>query len=134
MEGSKIIGGSFVQPNTYPWFTMLLYEREGTYSKQGCGGMLVSPEFVLTAAHCIDDPFRLGGAVKIGAFSPPYTETNNGGQYMEFRTVRETFVHPNYDDSSYSNDFALLHLTTPSLISPVAMDSIGLSETYESGK
>ncbi len=70
-EDNRIIGGTNVVANTYPWFTMLLYMSGTTENEQGCGGMLVSPEWVLTAAHCIDNAMRRNGAVRIGALKSP---------------------------------------------------------------
>ena len=47
----RIIGGSNVGPETYPWFA------RGTYNNHknwwGCAGSLVTPEFVLSAGKSI---------------------------------------------------------------------------------
>ena len=60
--GQRIVGGSYVKANTYPWFTMLGFNYFFSFWRQGCGGALVSPEWVLTAAHCINDNIRNNGA------------------------------------------------------------------------
>lgn len=43
--GSEIINGKEVDTNSLPFMTLLM---EG----QICGGTLISPQWVLTAAHC----------------------------------------------------------------------------------
>ena len=54
----RIVGGVDAPKDMYPWFA------RGTWI--GCGGMLVTPEFVLSAAHCmVGNP--LSGGWKIGA-------------------------------------------------------------------
>jgi hypothetical protein len=46
---SRIVGGQQAQPGEWPWQVALL---RGTF--QFCGGSLVSNQYVITAAHCID--------------------------------------------------------------------------------
>ena len=55
---TRIIGGTDVAANTYPWFAQGL---DSTNSR-GCGGMLIAPEYVLSAAHCGSDwtSFEIG--------------------------------------------------------------------------
>jgi secreted trypsin-like serine protease len=53
--GVRIVGGSGTQPGDWPWLAMLMSKDvNGTY-RQYCGGTLIYPNVVLTAAHCVVD-------------------------------------------------------------------------------
>lgn len=58
---SRIVGGTFVTPGTYLWFTSLRYTtNKGAERARGCGRMLVSPEWVLTAGvHLYSEGYAL---------------------------------------------------------------------------
>ncbi len=131
---NRIVGGTFVPVGTYPWFTLLSYKLGSLEYEQGCGGILVSPEWVLTAAHCIDYNMRNSGAVRVGALSFPFSEGNNGGQNVEYFNVISAKRHPDYNARTTQNDFGLLHLDGSSTITPVPMDSNNLSESYSTGE
>ena len=49
---SRVIGGSNASPNSWPWQVVLLAD-----GRPGCGGSIVSPEFIVTAAHCVVDQY-----------------------------------------------------------------------------
>ena len=61
----RIIGGSDAGDGEYPWFAMALWGDSDNNQWGACGGMLVAPEYVLTAAHCNDyDAYRIGALCK----------------------------------------------------------------------
>jgi len=104
----RIIGGVKTVKNFAPWFVGLLDSTVlNNWNAQFCGGTLIHPEWVVTAAHCV-----LDGAnnqlntnaldVLIGTHS-----LFEGGERIG---VDKIIVHPRFDKASLKNDIALLHL------------------------
>ena len=52
--GTRIVGGIVAKPGAWPWQAAMLWAKGYDKGKQFCGGSLVDPEWVLTAAHCFD--------------------------------------------------------------------------------
>jgi len=48
---ARIVGGTEAPINSWPWQAMLR-RKDGT---QFCGGTLIDPLWIVTAAHCIED-------------------------------------------------------------------------------
>lgn len=106
----EIVGGKPAPEGRYPWMVpLLLSDVADNYEAQWCGGSLVSPTKVLTAAHCVGLQFD----ILVGS------QDLSNGQGRRVR-VASTARHPQYDRLTNSYDLAVLTLAEPVLeVTPV---------------
>lgn len=105
--GPRIVGGGPAPAGAYPWMAALLDKDEpDIYKAQYCGGVLVHPYWVLTAAHCVDDVLARDVQVLVGA-----TDLKAAG--LTRIDVLEIVLHPRYLAATHDNDAALLLLAQP---------------------
>lgn len=94
-----------------------IHQRSGDRISSGpfCSGTLITPEVVITAAHCLDT--AKGG--KSFRTASPDTVAVYFGDGVIFDDspivfpVSETLIHPGYDRSGLLNDIALMRLAIP---------------------
>ncbi len=115
----RIIGGQESRPDAWPWMAALIYPSTGNDAMDAmCGGSLIRPDWVLTAAHCLYNS-------NTGQYEPDQVIdvvlnrndlTGTGGEKIR---VKRKVVHPDYDWFENDADIALLELETASTQTPV---------------
>ncbi|MBL8575449.1 MAG: serine protease [Hyphomicrobiaceae bacterium] len=111
-ERGKVVGGVAAPKAAYPFQVSMIIadtpvgkEGEGHY----CGGSLIAPTWVLTAAHCVfdleSDPLTLLPAKGTHV----YVGSNNFTKGDRVR-VKRVVGHSKFDPDTMDNDIALLEL------------------------
>ena len=116
-QSAKIMGGVEALPGAWPWIAALLKSNQpDTYQAQFCSGTLIEKNWVLTAAHCIDDLSTKDIQVAVGAYNLDF--------FTGIRTpVKRIIIHSRYDRLTLHNDIALIELSYPSNIKPITLFS-----------
>ncbi|KAB0384916.1 hypothetical protein FD755_006833 [Muntiacus reevesi] len=107
---TRIIGGQECERHSQPWQVAIYH-----FSKFQCGGVLVAPQWVLTAAHCKSNNYQ----VWLGRHNLFEDEDS-----AQFALVSEAFPNPGFNLSllenhirqpgeDYSHDLMLLRLQEP---------------------
>jgi len=114
--GPDIVGGRESSPGAWPWQAALVRASyEDAYDGQFCGGSLIAPEWVLTAAHCVANT---GDPAKIEVVLGRHRLSSDKGERI---AVDMILVHPAYYAEQIENDIALLRLSEPSEQTPIAL-------------
>jgi V8-like Glu-specific endopeptidase len=108
-----IVGGEEALPGAWPFQVAVIRANGDTYDDQFCGGVLATPRWVITAAHCVEG--RSAQAIEIVAGIHNLTSPDPGYQRLAVAEIR---IHPDYDAWTEDSDIALLHLATAAAFRP----------------
>lgn len=117
---SRIVGGTTVtSKGMWPWQVSLQISR-----KHLCGGSVITPYWILTAAHCVD---KYSDARQWTVFAGYLTQSEM--LYTTGNSVGRIVMHK-FDSKTNENDVALMKLNSPlrmtSNVRPVCLPSAGM--------
>lgn len=126
--GKQVIGGVDADINEIPFMGALVWNEESDNAQQFCTCTAISPYWVLTAAHCLDDITSLN-EFKLVFGTPDLTDLEAGLVFYP----KTFFLHPDHSklyDDKYG-DLALIQLSTPlpDWITPIALNGLESLET-----
>jgi secreted trypsin-like serine protease len=123
VPAGAVVGGKPVPPGKFGYVADVLIAGSG----DGCSGVLIAPDWVVTAGHCAaitglisegllpTPPALPPGAFKV-ILGTPFADGKGG----EIHTVSKVIVDPSYLVSNgVGNDATLLKLTVPSKVKPM---------------
>jgi len=99
-EGQRIVGGVEARPGSHPWIVSLQMGES-----HFCGGTLIAPNVVITAAHCVAD----GNPDRIVAGAHDHYRPSNVQVSRPARVV----AHQGYNADTTMHDIAVITLAKP---------------------
>lgn len=104
-NGTRVIGGLPCTPRSQPWQVALFKDM-----RLRCGGTLVHPQWVLSAAHCYAQGLMM---VRLGEYNLGSLDGTE-----QFRLASRLVLHPRYNHTTKEHDLMLVQLHRPANLGP----------------
>ncbi|CAF4155148.1 unnamed protein product, partial [Rotaria sordida] len=106
---SRIVGGEAASNNAWGWIISLQESGEHT-----CGASLLTSEYAVTAAHCVENSISNISTLSILAGTNDLNDTSI--RSIQRRSIINVTMHPDYDKLNILNDIAIIKFS-PLIIS-----------------
>ncbi|MFI6685980.1 serine protease [Streptomyces sp. NPDC050485] len=132
---SVVIGGQPVKIADSPWVVAISSRDRfgGTRGGQFCGGAVVSPTKVLTAAHCLRRDVLGGDVSQVRDLKVIAGRTDLRSAAGQEIVVSSAWINPGYDPGSNAGDLAVLTLASPLPASSVIATAGAADPGYQAG-
>jgi secreted trypsin-like serine protease len=135
---SRIVGGSEVPLNRYPYMVSVTSGSAYSNQKHICGGALIAPDVVLCAAHCAEKATYVQIGKHFTDLAQNYSldevkkkESKGKSETIELEVflITEKIIHPDYTEGHFQPDLALFLLFGASEATPVKLHRSNVLET-----
>ena len=112
---TKIVGGESARSQTWGWAVSI---RRRSTNSHFCVGSIISAQHVLTAAHCVVGLTSSSILVYVGSIYLSLT--------VQVRDVAAIHSHPSYNPTTFTDDIAILKVSSPFVLSQLGVDMVCL--------
>ena len=110
-----VVGGREATAADNPAMAGLVRRGQSAADSVFCGGTVISPTAIVTAAHCLE------GGVKASQIDVVTGGVRLTDPALQRVAVAQVIVHPAYDQARILHDVAVLLLASPVSVAPVAL-------------